>query len=438
VRKHLGSQDSYNLAMDIDSESRLLVLKAVPNNMGILFVSVQRYMPDGQIDGSFATVIIDIDESLADSKYSLKVDKDNGIFVGYSNLVCDPPNMNCQQDVFVNHYSSTGTFSGFATIAFDNGNISLRQNDRFADMIYIEDRDILAVAATVDFNSVFDTDFGVALLDVDAAGGLSLRTSFSTDGKQTCAFDQDIGNPGIGIDKAQSIVLEFGNPVEVIVGGSAFEGNGSNADGWNLAFCKLDILGDVVQQWSTIDNPDTLVDIEILEDMYYSSIRVQRLIVAAKFSLGDDNDFSIGQYVISGINWEFDSSFGVNGWGSVGFNQVFIGNTNDEIQSIVVEENEDILAAGLMRWQDYGVDHNNVALARFDKFGNLRTNWANSGQIAYDFSGDNINQLTDMVIDHSKKELYLVGQYPTITVKDSYVVNLLDNLDIIFLNGLEE
>ena len=442
--QHGSTGANYHLASVLDSSGRLLVLNGYgnSNNPDDLFLVIYRFLPSGAQDFSYSPTVLLIDAFLSGGNFSLVIDDFNGVFLGYSNYTCTAPNTECQQDIYIKHYSINGSLVGSQTIAFDYGSTYLRQNDKFADMVFIPDTfgnntRMLAIAATVDYSNVNDTDFGVVLLDVSNDGSLYLRTSFSSDGKATCAFDQDIIHNGVGVDVASSIALEFGSPLEFIIGGSAFEGNGANNDGWNLAFCKFNVLGTIVQSFSTQPLADTFYDVEILQDMYYSNIDAEKLIVATKFSTGNDNDFVIGEYLQSSNNWQFNNSFGTNGWASVGFNELFIGDTNDVIQTIAVEPDKNITVAGTMQWQDGGGNYSKIALARFNQLGVLNTNWGINGSKVHDFSGVAKTQVNDMVYDFYEKELYFVGQYPNGSFSTTYIANVLDNPDLIFLSGFE-
>ena len=441
VVRHLINSSTTNLASVLDSQDRLVVLQGLQSGNDY-FLLIYRYLANGNEDNTYTPLASDLDEFLIDGNFSLDVDASDGVFLGYSNYTCTAPNTDCQQDIFVKHYDNTGLLIGSQVVAFDFGNTYLRQNDKFADLVYIpgeSGQGMLAIAATVDYNNVFDTDFGVVLMNVAFDGSLSMRTTFSGDGKATCAFDQDIGHSGVGVDEAKAIVVELGNPLEMIIGGSAFEGNGSNNDGWNLAFCKLDVFGNNVQSWSTLPLIDTFNDVEILQDMYYSSNGVDKLIVAANFSNGSNNDFNIGRYLIpSGSQWVFDNSFaGNSGWASVGFNELFIGDTNDNIETITVDSDKNITAVGNMLWQDNGIDYSKVALAQFDQFGILKADWAVNGTKVYDFSTNNKTQVNDMVYDINNKEFYLVGYYPNGNVNDAYTANISNKADLLFLNDFE-
>lgn len=446
VVEHFINNSTTHLASVLDSQGRLLVLQARKSgNIYNLFVF--RYLANGAKDNSYTGLASEIDEFLINGNFTLAVDASDGVFLGYSNYTCMAVNTDCQQDVFIKHYDNTGLLIGSQTIAFDFGSTYLRQNDVFADLVFIpndfsHNTEMLAVAVTVDYNNVFDTDFGVALFNIAPDGSLSYRSTFGTNGKTTCAFDQDIGHSGIGVDEAKAIVIEDGSPLEMIIGGSSFEGNGSNNNGWNLAFCKINVLGDIIQKWSTQPLPDTLNDVEILQDMYYSNPTngVTRLIVAAKFSTGIDNDFALGFYRIPASQWVFDTTFGTNGWATIGFNQLFIGDTNDIIQSITVEPGQPVISisvVGNIQWQDNGIDYSKIAIARFDQFGALMSNWGVNGSRVYDFSLNSKNTVNDMVYDANNNEFYLVGSYPNGIVDDAYIANISNKADSIFKNGFE-
>ena len=100
-----------------------------------------------------------------------------------------------------------------------------------------------------------DTDFGVLMLNTEPSNGtLSIDTNFDSDGKNLCFFDQN--NPAGSRDKAEALVWDAVNNT-VIIGGSAFEGDGVEGDGWNMAFCEFNLSGALLRKWSTQAAPGT-------------------------------------------------------------------------------------------------------------------------------------------------------------------------------------
>ncbi|MGV6852738.1 MAG: hypothetical protein ACWA5R_11265 [bacterium] len=438
VISHYPTQSVRNLASILDSQGRLLTVQGIHSG-SVYNLFVHRYLANGTEDNSYIPLASQVDEFLIDGKFSLAVDDSDGVFLGFSNYTCSASNTDCQQDVFIKHYDNMGSQVGVLQIAYDFGSTYLRQNDVFAGMVFNAFRNVLAVASTVEYSSVFDTDFGVALIDVAADGSLALRPTFASSGLATCAFDQDMGHTGIGVDQAVGIFAETESPFHIVVGGNAFEGNGANNDGWNLAFCKLDVLGAEVSSWSTQNNINTLNDVEIMQDMkYVSNSGVDKIIIAAQLSATGNNDFYATRYLkTAGDSWIFDTAFGTNGWAAVGFSELFIGNTNDVAQSVVDAGNNNVIVSGLKQWQDNGFSYSKLAMARFDQFGQIISNWANNGAKEYDFSNNNKTQLNDVVYDRSQKELYAVGQYPNGAVTDAYIANISDKTNSIFLDGFE-
>ncbi|HFC29712.1 MAG TPA: hypothetical protein ENJ44_01580, partial [Oceanospirillales bacterium] len=167
-------QTFLSLDTAVDSQGRILVLHAYETT-NHYSIAVYRLLADGTKDNTYASIASQVDKFLIDGNFSIAIDANDGVFFGYSNYTCAAPNIDCQQDVFVRHFDNTGNLTGSQTIAFDLGNTYLRQNDVFADLVYIPDHyghntEMLAVAATVDYSNVYDTDFGVALMDVAPDG----------------------------------------------------------------------------------------------------------------------------------------------------------------------------------------------------------------------------------------------------------------------------
>lgn len=387
-------------------------------------ILVQRYLADGTLDASFN--LHDI-SNLTPEPYSLsgiEADDNGGFFLAYSYYNCEP--INFCLDTIVYHFNDSGTILGVQNIAFDLGMVGA-QNDSFADLIYIPAKDRLAVAITVDRvrnSPIYDKDFGLAIINVNSDGSLNIDTSFDSDGKATCAFNQDINNQ-TDEDWASGLIF---NSLEntIIVGGIAYEGNGALNEGFNQAFCEFlledangQTAGALVEQWSTqplADNPFS-DDKESVSDMklYNGS-----LFVAGELTgVSSSKDFALIKYSFNGGDWIIDTNFGPNGTGWTTVNFVLSDSTlndvdaTDLVNSLIVEpEDGSLLLGGTSIWNDNGLNKNTISLARFSSGGYLDTNWGinHSGTSLINLDGSTfLDDLYGMVFDHINESIYIVG-----------------------------
>ena len=135
--------------------------------------------------------------------------------------------------------------------------------------------------------------------------------------------------------------------------------------------------------------------------------------------------------------------FGGNNTGSnsVGFSELFIGNTYDRVQKILVEPDGTLLVAGNSTWTDNFVNHSRAALAKFDSSGILDSSWGYLGKITHTFKIANQSTITDkvyaMAFDSTADNIYLAGAH---TNNDGdiggFTANLI-NIDLIFKDNFE-
>jgi hypothetical protein len=233
----------YGSDVVVDSQGRVLIAGTYQydfNGNTALMARVERRLPNGDLDTSFdSDGIRELGLPPAPQSqfnYEIIVDSSDGVFVGYSSEYCQTTN-DCESDLYVYHINVNGVIVGSQQIDFDLGSSNNRKDDDFADMVYVPSINKLGIAAEVELNGADDTDYGIAVLNVDpVSGALSIDNGFSTDGQRQCYFDQN--NPAGSRDMPTAIVW-YGPTSSFIVGGNTFEGNGTNGDGWNMSFCDL-------------------------------------------------------------------------------------------------------------------------------------------------------------------------------------------------------
>lgn len=442
-----GNFHSYASAVAVDSQGRIYIAgtyDAEINGNAEKRARVERRLPNGDFDTSFdsdGTRELGLPPaSSGQFEYSLEVDSSDGVIVGYSRLFCVTDN-ECQSEVHIYHINANGAIVGSQDIEFDLGPTFERQDDDFADMVYIRSQNKLAIVAEVENANTGDTDFGIALLDVNpTSGALSLDTGFSTDGKTTCWFDQQ--NASGSIDAAKAITWDSLQN-HIIVGGSVFEGNGIGADGYNLGFCEFDLNGSLISKWSTQQIPDTTLDSrEFLVDMkFVNESNFSTVVVTARLPGGGGMDFALTRFDRNLLgDWNLDTSFGSNGtgWETTGFQFFLVGDTDDYPAEMVIENDGNILVTGTISWDDGGFPKTAIAMAKYTDNGILNTNWG-IGK-----SGKVVNPLTAQVpwmdimglaTDPTTEEIFVVGWIYDGLYFDSIVANM--HNDSIFANNFD-
>ena len=395
---------------------------------------VRRYLANGQLDTSFGNNGLYIYPLFNDNLDAVKVDissATNTIFVAYNFI-----NNSNDFDIAVFYLDSTTTdVLGLQTIAFDLGATADRKDDFLAGINVnpipfsaTPDGDVI-IAAEVERNNANDTDFGIAKLNYfETSGTLTFDTFFSSDGLTDCFFDQA---GGVGIDKAMTIgTAANGN---YVVGGSTFEGNGVDSNGWNASFCEFDkTTGAFTFKWSTLIPGSTADDSrEFLADfvIYEPQNGIEYLLVLTKepeMDLSNKFDFAIRRYnrIFSNGNvweWEVDTTFGSGPRhiSRVGFvdGLLFPAATDDEPKRILVEtKNQQILIAGTSNWTDTNNENfSHMALAKLNKDGSLNTSWGtNQSGKAYVTLDNSLplifkDSLTSIAQDKKSEKIYISG-----------------------------
>jgi hypothetical protein len=410
----------YGADVLVDSQGRLYVVGTYDyefNGQTEKGARLERWLANGQPDNSFSgDGVMELVMPPAPGnqfEYELALDSSDGVFIGYSRLFCATANQ-CESDLYVYHVNANGVVVGSQQIDFDLGATPDRIDDDFADLVYVPAINKLAVAATVERSGLDDTDLGIAVLNADpVSGALSVDTGFDSDGKNLCWFDQ--ANPSGSADRAAAIIY---HPIKqsFIVGGSAFEGNGINGDGWNMAFCEFSLSGVRLDTWSSMSTTPALESQEFVADMAYEfdTFNGAGVFVAATVSGNGGHDLALFRYQLDIMDqWSLDPGFGTNGVTTVGFQYLFVGDTDDYARELVIEADGAMVVAGSLNWQDNNqLAHAAVGLARFSKNGHLDTNWGigQSGKAVHTFNLiSQWDQVDGLAYDPVSEDLYITG-----------------------------
>ncbi|MEZ5472440.1 MAG: hypothetical protein R3E90_11700 [Marinicella sp.] len=413
----------YGSDVAVDSQGRILIAGTHQydlNGNTELVARVERRLPDGTLDHSFDfDGIMDLGippAPQAQLNYEIIMDSSDGVFVGYSRLYCQATN-DCESDLYVYHINVNGVIVGNQQIDFDLGATNDRRDDDFADMVYVPSINKLAITAEVELSNANDTDYGIAVLNADpVSGALSIDTGFSVDGKRQCYFDQ---NNVSGSRDMPTAIVWYGPTNSFIVGGSTFEGNGLNSDGWNMSFCEFNLAGDLVRSWSTISQGIAIDSREFLNDLVVYQEPVlggnSYLIGTGALPGAGEFDSVVFRYKMNQISqWELDSSFGTNGTGyeTTGFQYIFQGDTRDFGVNMLLEEDGQILVLSSISWDESGQPKSAFGLSKYTVDGHLNTNWgiAKTGKAVHTFDISVRWDIAEAVtIDPITEEIYVTG-----------------------------
>jgi len=412
-------------------------------------VIIIKYLSNGNVDLSFGNAgELNIGTTTNNNNtYVLEIGKLNDgtetLLFGYSQIICPTPDIaDCHSDIKIINLSVAGIELGSIDIPFNEGSTYLRQDDDFTDLTFIWSLNKVAITAEIERSDEFDTDFGVAMLTLNpVTGELNMDTSFGidNDGKTQCYFDQ--GGASGKFDRPESVVYDFSSN-SIIVGGTAFEGNGLSSQGTNMAFCNFSMDGSVLlPKWTTQDG----VISHSVEKVYDMKIAVEGIGNTVIYVTGTANgsdltsDVVLLKYHKPNTNWIIDSSFGSNnGWNTVGFT-INSENTSDEGRKLFLENDGSILIAGTSKFTTF---KRKINLVKYRKDGSLYKSWGS--RTVYP-KGTNVIQLDStqyqycnvlgMTEDVSKGIIYIVGNQIDTPDTLAYMAKL--HNDMIFGNTFE-
>ncbi len=413
----------YGSDVVVDSQGRILIAGTYQydfNGQTELMARVERRLPNGELDLSFDNdgildlAMIPAPQSQLD--YGLALNSSDGVFVGYSRIYCQTTN-DCESDPYIYHINANGVIVGNLQVEFDIGATIDRQDAGLTDLVYVPSINKLALTAEVELTNINDTDYGIAVLNVDpVSGALSMDTGFSSDGKRTCYFDHaDIQ----GSRDYPSAIVWHNGISRFIVGGSTFEGNGINADGWNMSFCEFDLAGNLTRDWST-QSPNLALDSrEFLNDLvvyHEAGLGGQSYLVGIGALPGPGGlDTALFRYQETQLmQWELDSSFGSNGTGyeTTGFEYLFQGETQDTgVELLIESEDDSILVLSSLGWDENGQTKSAFGLSKYTKGGLLNTSWGIGNGIAvHTFDVFNRWDIAEgIAINPQTEEIYVTG-----------------------------
>ena len=418
-------------------------------------VQVVRYKSDGSIDTNFANngvwtnLTAPSDTSLENVRIALTTD--GSIIVGYNIDQCVAQN-SCQTDIQLFYISDSGLQLDDFLVSFNRSNNILTQDDRLEDIFFEASQNLVVIAATVETDGVSgleNTDFGLAVLDLDISTNSLSYSTFGGDGRRECGPNQ---LQGAGRDNAAAVVW---NPVDLsfIVGGTASEGNGANSDGTNLAFCEFQLsTGDILQQWSTINLPNRTDDREIMGDMALRFVQNEPLsiIIAGAVAVGNPNsslEMAVLRYEKVGFNWVPDTDFGGDysaeigpGWGTVGFQVTLNGidflDTDDVAQGMAIGTDGTILVAGYSELDDPINGEKSLAVTQFTRYGKNHGTWAGNGKAIYNYAPQNRDAGFSVVRDQLREKSYIGGVLDNGMDQQTLMTTLRDDIQF-FGTGFE-
>jgi len=410
-------RDAWGKAVIVDKENRTYVAtvfetaSSPPDNK----LKVSRYLDDGTLDSTFGVqgeVILptaydftgNVKMARATSSTSITGPLHSYLYVAFSYDTGTTSDSDIA--ILVLDLDAGGLITDLTVMGFDRGN-SGTNNDYLADIDVMSYNDngtwwnFLYVAAEVQRSPTagqLDTDFGVAkMYFLGGQHNTTNTNNFGTNGQKLCWFDQ-ASNSGGTQDKPVAITIlnpGIGETTEqVIVGGSAFEGNGAFNDGWNLAFCYFDSFGTTLQQWSTqtttpsVDSREVLADMAIyLHDNGTPSPTPELVALSIEpESVGSENqDVVLRKYypsidAISGtVTWNEDTAFGTNGRVVKDFIRPFSTESmNDVAAALTFESSGSRMAyvAANSSWRVNGLKKSLISLMKIDvSTGNFTTDF---------------------------------------------------------------
>jgi uncharacterized delta-60 repeat protein len=350
----------------------------------------RRLLAIGALDTSFAgdgkaVYAFDLGGDRADVASATAVDHDGKIVV----VGGVQRNGSGDNDFAVLRYNPDGSrdmsfgVNGRQIISFDLGG----GNDDAATSVAIDSSNRIVIGGYVQRSSAGDYDFGVARLTSSGA----LDTSFSSDGKQTVAFDKG----GSLNDRARGVAIDwFGG---IIVAGSAQITSGGDYD---FAVARLTSSGSLDSSFGTNGKVTTAFNRGGSNDDGAQAVAIDnngRIVAAggAQFSSGGDYDFAVARYTSSGA---LDSSFSSDGKQTIAFDNG--GTDADAARSVAIDDEGRIVLAG---YTTLGSGDTDFAVARLTDSGSLDASFSSDGKatVAFDIgpSGSRLDDAFRVLID---------------------------------------
>ena len=327
VTTAIGSGDDAGESVAVQSDGKILVGGYSRSVIGKNEFALVRYQTDGTLDSSFnSTGIVTTAIGSADSNsYSIAVQSDGKIL-----LAGDTDNGPSNQDFAVVRYNTDGTLdasfngTGIVTTAISTG------NDASRCMVVQSDGKILLAG-----NSFNGVKFDVALVRYNANG--SLDNTFDGDGKATLSITGD--------DDLSSMALQSDGKI-VVAGQASIGGNE------NFALARFNADGSLDGSFNGMGWVRTPIG---TRGDRANAVVVQndgRIVAGGSSRVGGGRKFAVVRYNPDGT---LDTTFG-----SLGKIVFTVGNLDDLLASLALQNSGKIMAAG---WSYNGSDYD-FAVAR--------------------------------------------------------------------------
>jgi uncharacterized delta-60 repeat protein len=367
-----NSSDDRANSVVIDNNNKIVVAGYTDAN-GSNDFALARYDNSGFLDTTFGTnglVITDFSNNSDDEVNSVVIDNNNKIVVaGYTYD-------NSYYYFALARYDNSGildtTFGTNGLVITDFSNNS----DDTAESVVIDNNNKIVVAGYTFANG--SDDF--ALARYDNSGNLDL--SFGINGLVITDFSNNSD------DYARSVVIDNNNKI-VVAGYTNVNGS------YDFALARYDNSGNLDLSFGI--NGLVITDFSNNSDDTAESVVIDnnnKIVVAGYIYDSDSNthDFALARYDNSGI---LDTTFGTNGLVITDFSN----NNNDRAYSVVIDNNNKIVVAGYSNANG----NNDFGLARYDNLGNLDTTFGINGLVITDFSNNSNNRAYSVVIDNNNK-----------------------------------
>jgi uncharacterized delta-60 repeat protein len=342
VTTAIGSSPDVAYSVVVQSDGKIV---AVGYTGSYTDFAVVRYNTDGSLDTTFGTggkVITDIGGLTAnDIATSVVLQSDGKIIVaGYSY-------QGYGYDFAVVRYTSTGSLdTTFDTDGIQTTRVGSGSASAFSVVVQSDGKIVAAGYSSNGSNNDF------AVVRYTSTG--SLDTTFDTDGRVTTAI-------GSGADQANSVVVQSDGKIVA----AGLSSNGSNND---FAVVRYTSTGSLDTTFDTDGKQTTAVGSGADEA---NSVVVQsdgKIVAAGLSSNGSNNDFAVVKYNTDG---SLDTSFSGDG-----ILTTAIGSGADEANSVVVQSDGKIVAAG----NSSNGSNNDFAVVKYNTDGSLDTTFDTDGK----------------------------------------------------------
>jgi len=380
-----SSNNSYANSVTIDQNNNIIVAGYITNiQTNVTDYALARYLPTGDLDTTFnatGKVVTNFVSSNTNSyANSVTIDKSNNIVVaGYI--------INIQTNIAyyaLARYLPTGsldtTFNSTGKVVTD---FVSNNTNSYTNSVTIDNNNNIIVAGLI--SSVQTNVADYALARYLPSGDLD--TTFNFTGKVITDFVSNNTN-----SYATSVTIDQNN--NIIVAGFV---NGPGISNNDYALARYLPSGDL----DTTFNSTGKVVTDFVSnntDSYANSVRIDQnnnIIVSGNVSgIGISNsDYALARYLPSG---DLDTTF--NSTGKV-ITDFVSNNTNSYATSVTIDQNNNIIVAGYVYRS--GTSNNEYALARYLPSGSLDTTFNSTGKVVTHFVSNTDSYINSVTIDQN-------------------------------------